>query len=299
MSCDGYPKYETFLPPVKRIIAIGDIHGDLAVAKRCFRLAKLIDSKDKWIGGKTIVVQVGDQIDSCRPRANMDCTQITDDLDDVKVIEFFDEMNRQAMMSGGAVYSLLGNHELLNAIGDFRYVSKNNVEKFNYKGVTDRYTAFKPGGIFARHMACTRQSVLVIGSNMFVHAGILPDMLRRLDGMDLSERSKLKYINMIVRKWLLNILPPSKDTEWIEYSEDSPFWTRVYAKNNSCLEALQTLKLLQLDSMIIGHTPQSNISVGCDTVYRIDTGMSKVFPNNRIQVLEILDDKIFQILSES
>ena len=47
----------------ERVVTIGDLHGDLEQTKRAFRACHLTDSKDKWIGGKTTVVQVGDQLD--------------------------------------------------------------------------------------------------------------------------------------------------------------------------------------------------------------------------------------------
>lgn len=52
------PALPTVLPPVERLVAIGDLHGDYAKTLRAFTLAGLIDDKTKWIGGKTVVVQV-------------------------------------------------------------------------------------------------------------------------------------------------------------------------------------------------------------------------------------------------
>lgn len=40
-----------------RIVAIGDLHGDLAKARRAFSLGGLIDEDDHWIGGTTTAVQ--------------------------------------------------------------------------------------------------------------------------------------------------------------------------------------------------------------------------------------------------
>ena len=48
----------TVLPAVPRIIAIGDLHGDLEKALRAFRLGGLIDENDRWVGGTTTAVQV-------------------------------------------------------------------------------------------------------------------------------------------------------------------------------------------------------------------------------------------------
>lgn len=50
----------------RRIVAIGDLHGDLPHAVRVLRLAELIDMRNKWIGKKTVLVQTGDIVDRGR-----------------------------------------------------------------------------------------------------------------------------------------------------------------------------------------------------------------------------------------
>ena len=50
----------------KNIYMIGDIHGDWDMTMKVLRVAKLIDNNGSWIGGETVVVQVGDQVDRCR-----------------------------------------------------------------------------------------------------------------------------------------------------------------------------------------------------------------------------------------
>merc|ERR1711916_326002 len=72
-KCQKYPQMEenSDLEAVNRIIAIGDLHGDLNETINIFKLAKLIEYNEstgetKWIGRDTVVVQVGDQIDRCR-----------------------------------------------------------------------------------------------------------------------------------------------------------------------------------------------------------------------------------------
>ncbi len=48
----------TILPAVPRLVAIGDLHGDLGKTRRAFRLGGLTDANDRWIGGTTTAVQV-------------------------------------------------------------------------------------------------------------------------------------------------------------------------------------------------------------------------------------------------
>ena len=42
----------TRYPSAPRVVAIGDVHGDLGAARRALRLAGAIDEEDKWIGGE-------------------------------------------------------------------------------------------------------------------------------------------------------------------------------------------------------------------------------------------------------
>lgn len=340
-DCPNYQFVPTILPPVKRIIAIGDIHGDLNLAIRSFKLAKLVDDDLNWIAAPpdTVVVQVGDQIDSCRFVPGIyDCHQkkySDDKQEDILVLNFFDEMHIKASKVGGAVYSLLGNHELMNAQGIFDYVSYENFENFKYKsedgriyqGPQGRKDVFSPGGVISKKLACNRLSVLIIGSTMFVHAGVLPVLARRLDYMNLDNKTKLKYLNAVIRKWLLKKLSDLGDTEnkkmFLNETEISPFWTRIYGSipknvplnSSKCFNSVRkTLEVFNIGHLVVGHTPQIAaendwINGTCyekdkdNKLYRIDGGFSRAFEvilgkRNVIQVLEILDDKIFNIITE-
>ena len=45
------------LPAVKRLVAIGDLHGDFAKTQRAFQAGGLIDHDGHWTGGSTTAVQ--------------------------------------------------------------------------------------------------------------------------------------------------------------------------------------------------------------------------------------------------
>ena len=47
----------------RRVVAIGDVHGDLAAGLAALRSAALIDASGHWSGGDTVMVQVGDLLD--------------------------------------------------------------------------------------------------------------------------------------------------------------------------------------------------------------------------------------------
>lgn len=348
IDCPNYDFIPTTLPATDRIIVIGDIHGDLDLAIKSFLLADLIkvnNDEFKWIAQppNTVVIQVGDQIDSCRPIPGENtCRKYNphDKAEDMKVIDFFNYMHQLATKAvdsngnpmPGAVYSLLGNHELMNADKDFRYVSNANYRDFEYDingetytGPIGRENAFKPGGNVAKMLGCTRNSVMIIGSNMFVHAGILPVLIDRISNVDFDSRTKLTYLNAIVRKWLVKNMDKLDSADlsnkklFIDNADSSsPFWTRIYGQikpglsidNTSCENSVgKALKVFKIGKIVVGHTPQLFVhGVGINgtcyeknsdgSLWRVDGGFSKAFGSqNIIQVLEILNDTEFRVLT--
>lgn len=312
------------LPATKRIIVIGDIHGDWDITIKSLKLAKVIDDNNNWIGKDTIIVQVGDQIDRCR-YSGINCklekaTQ-PDEGNDWKILKYFTHLHEQAQKENGAVYSLIGNHELMNVIGDFRYVSYLGHKEFdNYKSVDGktfdsgeaaRKYAFAPGNEISNFLACTRQMALIIGSNLFVHAGILPKI---------ANKYKIKDLNMLLTNYLWGNLKSSEYNDIFLSSTESPLWNRDFGNlgNNNdnftnkdtCNYLLEPLKeIYQVDRIYVGHTPiltKGITSVCNDKIWLTDYGASKAFdkfkngndkPIRTAQVLEILDDgKIINIL---
>lgn len=343
-KCPNFKYYPPILPSAKRIIAIGDLHGDFDLTIRVLKLAKLIDNNYRWIGGDTVVVQVGDQLDNCRP-FDKKCdepdstvtSEYSNDLtpEDIKVLDFFTKLSIDAEETGGKVISLLGNHELLNVMGNMNYVSYNDIQKFkNYKDpetqkVFDnpkeaRIHAFKPGNKYATEMACTRLPAIIIGSFVFAHAGFVSHFMEQ---MNIKSRDELYKISYVMRKWLLNIIDQHNVVNILTKSQDSLFWDRVLGsippnmsnEHPKCKKYLKkALDIFEVKSMIIGHTPQSfssksGINKTCDDqLWRIDFGGSfgfnkfdyeynkngNIYKIRKAQVLEILNDNIINILSE-
>ncbi|MEM1348461.1 MAG: metallophosphoesterase, partial [Myxococcota bacterium] len=47
----------------RRIVAVGDLHGDLEATRAALSLAGVLGAEDAWVGGQTILVQTGDVLD--------------------------------------------------------------------------------------------------------------------------------------------------------------------------------------------------------------------------------------------
>jgi hypothetical protein len=100
----------------ENIVAIADVHGDFDDFVAILQRSGLIDKQNDWTGGKTIFVQVGDLLDrGPKPREVMDLMM---------------KLEKEAGQAGGQVVSLLGNHEMMNVMGDLRYVTPLNYASF-------------------------------------------------------------------------------------------------------------------------------------------------------------------------
>ncbi len=112
----------------QKIIAIGDIHGDLLALLLILFGAELINTDLEWIGKDTFVVFTGDLLDDYRIGGK---TIRQHPADEITIISFLADLNTQAIKSSpsGRILLCLGNHELLNFENDFRYVNPNRLKK--------------------------------------------------------------------------------------------------------------------------------------------------------------------------
>jgi hypothetical protein len=273
-------------PAPKRLVAIGDLHGDLDATRRALKLAGAIDDADKWIGGELVVVQTGDDID----RGD----------DDRAILDLFDRLRDEAKAKGGMFLVLNGNHELMNVSLDFRYVTPGSKRAFDDLATPrrpevpavpederGRANAFAPAGPYAKRLA-ERPLVAIVGDSVFVHGGVL--MKHVSYGLDRMDGE--------VRAWLRGDGSPPAAV----LSDDGPVWTRLYSAQpgkRECDELSRVLARLGAKRMVMGHTPQRpDITSACESqAWRIDTGMSKHY-GGRVEALEIVGDTV-RVLKEA
>lgn len=82
------------------------IVSDIDNAKKTLQMAQIIDDDSKWVASTDILVQTGDIVDR---------GAYADDI-----YRLMQSLRGQAASQGGKVISILGNHEVMNAIGDWR-----------------------------------------------------------------------------------------------------------------------------------------------------------------------------------
>lgn len=192
-----------------RLVAVGDVHGDYDAFVAILRQAGLIDTKLRWAGKNATLVQTGDFLDrgaKCRD-----------------VMDLLIALEKQAPKQGGRVITLLGNHEVMNIMGDLRYAAPmypSFADKDSEKrrkaaydsyvawqkarpsallgagagaaaepspdaaaawmaahplGYVEQREALRAAGKYGRWLR-ERPAVVQIGSTLFVHGGISPDL---------------------------------------------------------------------------------------------------------------------------
>ena len=308
-----------------RLVAIGDLHGDLEKSKEALRLANLINDSGDWTGGSTTVVQVGDVLD----RGG----------DEIKILYFLERLHRQAARVGGQVITMNGNHEIMNVCRNFRYVSKSGLEEFRVwaewyrvgqvmktlceglenpknifegipkslcrvhhdddeafvEGIRARIAALRPSGPISARFLSKNATVLVIGDSVFVHGGLKPEHVYY----------GLEKINEDVRDWI-NGLGENYTLKHFARKKDAVVWMRDFSDDSKRKCDCSALELLLntipgARRMIMGHTIQKNgINGACENrAIRIDVGMSKGCGNGLPEVLEISENSGLRILTSN
>ena len=308
-----YPPLRVTAPG--RVVALGDVHGDIGQARRALSIAGVLGEggdavNPEWVGGDTVVVQVGDVLD----RGD----------DEIAILILLQKLHKQAEKEGGAVYILNGNHEVLNVSGDFRYVTQGAFQESmrfgehlvnlfgkafedafggaeedpRKKQVKARIGLFSPGGPLAQQLAMN-STVLIVNDTVFAHGGLMP---RHVE-------FGLERLNNAVADWMRG-----KDIEdeedrtalgmAIGSVKDSVVWNRTFSteqfvtesdRDRACEVLGKTLDMIPgARRMVVGHTPQLGGCNGeCDgRIWRIDVGMSFGVVGADPEVLEIDGDEI-------
>ncbi|EJD06841.1 Metallo-dependent phosphatase [Fomitiporia mediterranea MF3/22] len=109
-SSENTPQYS------RRIVAVGDLHGDYENALKVLQMADVVDKSGNWSGKVDLFVQTGDIIDR--------------GVDTIKLFLWMEQLRSQARAAGGDVISHLGNHEWMNLLADWRYVYPKEIATF-------------------------------------------------------------------------------------------------------------------------------------------------------------------------
>jgi hypothetical protein len=160
-----------------RMGVVGDVHGEWQALKEILRALGFIDSRDDWSGGEGTLVFTGDLGHGRYLR---------------EVFDFIHRLAGQAHRLGGRIVWTLGNHDLF----EDREGGQGGEESLGYRLWPQiREAALHP----ERHPGLVVQAVYFAHGKLFVHGGILPnivDLARREQGADGAE-DIASYVNQV------------------------------------------------------------------------------------------------------
>ncbi len=125
------------------IVAIGDVHGEAAGLEAILKRTGLVDERLAWRGGRATLVVLGDFTDR-GPGVR-------------RVLDLLMQLEVQAPASGGRVVVLLGNHEVMNLVGETRDVTPEIFASFaDERSETRRVAAYEAYAALARPRGAAR-----------------------------------------------------------------------------------------------------------------------------------------------
>jgi hypothetical protein len=92
-----------------RVVALGEVQCAANTVTSLLRSLDLIDEQNHWSGGDTILVQTGDLMDGGEHLRS--------------TLDLFMRLQEEAAAAGGRVVVLMGNHEIMNIVGELGSVN--------------------------------------------------------------------------------------------------------------------------------------------------------------------------------
>jgi hypothetical protein len=202
-----------------RVVAIGDIHGAVDSFTAILGAAGLIDAQRRWSGGSAVLVQTGDYLD--RGAAVRD------------VMDLLMRLEGEAKRAGGRAEVLLGNHEAMNLLHEFRDVSPEALATFadsksedrraraydeyvsvakradptaasvqsreawmqtHPPGLIEYVDALGPRGSYGKWLRA-RKLAVVIDDTLYMHAGIGPEVTGSVDDVNRTASSEIAALD--------------------------------------------------------------------------------------------------------
>jgi len=288
---------KTRFPMPKRLVAIGDLQGNLEGLEAILRATKLVSRSGRWAGGDAHLVQLGDIFGrAANPRGTVDRLR---------------ELATEARAAGGRVTVLLGNHEAevvhryefeCDPKEYLSFATPNCLKKWQHErekaeesfwdldeasslplanlvkawemlhplGREAFRAALAPGGEYGKWIMRLPTAVRV-GGIVLSHAGIVPEWAEKdLDGINSRVREDMGT----------DLYFPALPDGNVLIDPDGPLWTREYAwgKRSSEKRLLASLKLLGATAQVMGHTPTRRSRItsrwGGRAIF-VDTGIGR------------------------
>jgi hypothetical protein len=300
---------------VSRVIAVGDVHGAYDGFVAVLRMAGLVDDEAHWSGGKSHLVQVGDFMDR--------------GAETRKVMDLLIRLQKEAQKAGGRAHVLLGNHEVMNMMGDLRYVNpeeythwksprstdlrerfyasaerrayesaRSEGKEFDKKAFRSRFLEQVPLGFVERTQALSSEGDYGRWLRKLPVVAEIDDVGFVHGGISLEVAALgCEGINERVHREITTDLAKTREAPLttLAAGENGPLWYRGLAQGDEETLAPAVEKILEemkVRALVVGHTPTKTGRIQTrfqGRVVMIDAGMNEVYGGHRA-ALEIDGD---------
>lgn len=229
------------LPQAEKLFVTSDPHGDFESFATLLQAHGVIDRNYRWSYGPNQLVVIGDIFDR--------------GYDVLPLFWLMYKLEAEAAEAGGAAIFLLGNHEPMVTAGDVRYTRGKYLNVAEKLGMENYRELFSPETELGRWLQ-TRNTMLRIGRNLFVHAGLSMQLFDRgIPVPELNEAmSEGLYMTSKERK------AHGEQTEFL-FRSWGPVWYRGMVQQQEAKyeppTQAQTETMLahyDADRLLVGHT---------------------------------------------
>ena len=308
------PQYVHRMPP--KLVAIGDLQGNLSGLETLLRAAGLMDRASRWIGGTSVLVQLGDIFGRAQnPRGACDLLR---------------DLAEEAEEAGGGVHVIIGNHEAEvvhryefecdpreyvrfathaslrkwkreRALAEESFWSLGQEESLPLANLVRAWEllhpvgreefrkALSPRGEYGKWI-CSLPAAIKIGPILFSHAGVLPPYAKMgLNGINEAVSHAMES----------NAYFPAMAEDNVLLDPEGPLWTRALAWGARGLKAAlaEVERRIGIAVQIIGHTPTDDYRIRTrhnHHIVCIDTGIGRP-KEGRLSALVVQDGILWAI----
>ncbi|MVN91786.1 metallophosphoesterase [Mucilaginibacter aquatilis] len=245
VDVDGYPDWSFTVKLKKKIsprsasfsgsepmLFLSDIEGEFTAFREILLANNVIDSNYNWLFGKGRLVIAGDLFDRGK--------QVT------PYLWLLYKLEDDARAKGGDVNVILGNHDIMNFKGDYRYVQPlywANA-KLMHESYSDLHNADTELGRWLR----SKNIIEKIGDMLVMHGGMSADAL--------EQKLTVDEINNASRPYLDKSSKVTPDILKSFLGNQGVFWYRGYfTKSRASMQTVDaTLKQYKVKYIVVGHT---------------------------------------------
>jgi hypothetical protein len=221
-----------FFPNAEPVLFLSDIEGEFAAFRELLLANQVIDQNYNWIFGKGRLVIAGDLFDRGK--------QV------VPYLWLLYKLEDDARAKGGDVNVVLGNHDIMNLKGDFRYVQP--VYMANARLLGHPYSELYGPDTELGQWLRSKNIIEKVGDVLVMHGG--------LSSAVLSKKLSLDQINTISRPFYDRPTKQLPDSLISILGNQGLFWYRGYFALPKASTGTVDSTLIQygVKHMVVGHT---------------------------------------------